>query len=154
MTTVHATTTINATREQIRPMFFDAARLLERDKNLIRYEPDPDWPRVGAKLASTFKTFLMEVNQVGTCVGYNPDTMRLEFTTESEQAPRPGRWLYTFDEQDGRTMVSLTIEYYLPETWLGKAFDRLLVERMNKQQVDEHLKGLKQDVEAAVAGAA
>jgi hypothetical protein len=50
MTTVHATTTINATREQIRPMFFDAARLLERDKNLIRYEPDPDWPRVGAKL--------------------------------------------------------------------------------------------------------
>ena len=109
MTTVHATPTINATREQIRPMFFDAARLLERDKNLIRYEPDPDWPRVGAKLASTFKTFLMEVNQVGTCVGYNPDTMRLEFTTESEQAPRPGRWLYTFDEQDGRTTVSLTM---------------------------------------------
>jgi len=153
MTTVHATTTINATREQIRPIFFDPARLLERDKNVYRYEQDPDWPSVGAKGEAGFKTFLMDVTHVATCVAYDLDTMRLEFTTESEQAPKPGRWLYTFDEQDGQTTVSLTIEYHLPDTWLGKTFDRLLVERMNKKQVAASLEALKQQVETLVTQA-
>ncbi len=154
MTTVHESITINATREQIRPIFFDPALLLERDKNVYRYEADPDWPSVGAKFEASFKTFLMDVNDVATCLAYDPDTMRLEFETVNEQTEQPGHWLYTFDEQDGKTTVSLTIEYHLPDTWLGKALDRLLVERMNKKQVAASLEGLKRQVEAVVVDAA
>jgi hypothetical protein len=153
MTTVQESTTINATREQIRPIFFDPDKLLAREKSIYHYQPDEQWPAVGAIYEVGFKTFLTNIDAVSTCLAYDPETMRLEFDQVAD-GQEPARWLYTFDEQDGTTTVTLTIDYTLPGKWLGQMVDRLLVERKNRQQVVESLAALKQQVEAEVAAPA
>lgn len=149
MTTVHESITINGTREQIRPIFFDPESFRARETSIYHYEPDENWPAAGAKCEVGFKTFLMNVDAVNTCLAYDPETMRFEFEQVAEQST--GHWLYTFDEEDGKTIVSLKIDYTLPGSWLGQAIDRLLVERKNRQQVIDSLAALKQQVEAAIA---
>ena len=148
MTTVHESITINATREQIRPIFFDPESTRAREAAVYHYQPDDDWPAVGATFEVGFQTFLTNVDAVATCLAYDPKTMRLEYKMVGGTGP--ATWLYTFDEQDGRTTVSLKIDYTLPGSWLGQAVDRLLVERKNRQQVVGSLAALKQAVEAAV----
>jgi hypothetical protein len=150
MTTVQESTTINATREQIRPIFFDPEKLRTREKSIYHYQPDEQWPAVGAIYEVGFKSFLTNIDAVSTCLAYDPETMRLEFDQVAD-GQEPARWLYTFDEQDGKTTVTLTIDYTLPGKWLGHMVDRLLVERKNRQQVVESLAALKQQVEAEVA---
>lgn len=156
MTTINQSIVIDATREQIRPIFFDPAALLARDANVTRYEPDADWPTPGARFVSTFKTFVATVEAVATCLSYDPQTMRLEFESLATNidGATPSHWLYTFDEHDGRTTVTLRLEYHLSDSLLGQMLDRLLVERQNNKQVAASLAGLKQQVEAAVAEAA
>ena len=150
MTTVHETITINATREQIRPIFFDPEKLRAREESIYHYQPDEQWPAVGATNEVGFKSFLTNFDAVSTCLAYDPETMRLEFD-QVAAGHEPARWLYTFDEQDGKTAVSLTINYTLPGKWLGQVVDRLLVERKNRQQVIESLAALKQQVEESIA---
>ena len=149
MTTVHESITINATREQIRPFFFDPDHVRARETTIYHLRQDPDWPAVGTQVQVGFKTFLMNVDAVSTSLAYDPQTLCHEYQMVS--ATGPAHWLYTFDEQDGKTTVALKIDYTLPGSWLGQAVDRLLVERMNRQQVINSLAALKQQVEAAVA---
>jgi hypothetical protein len=150
MTTVHESIIINATREQIRPIFFDPDKLLAREKSIYHYHPDEQWPAVGATYEVGFKSFLTNIDAVSTCLAYDPETMRLEFDQVAD-GQEPARWLYTFDEQDGKTTVTLKIDYTLPGKWLGQVVDRLLVERKNRQQCIESLAALKQQVELSVA---
>jgi hypothetical protein len=150
MTTVHESTTVNATREQIRPFLYDPEQLLARETAVYRYQPDENWPAVGAQAEVGFKTFLMNIDATNTCLAYDPETLRIEFK-QVAAGQEPGHWLYTFDEQDGKTTVSLKIDYTLPGKWLGQVVDRLLVERKNRQQCIDSLAALKQQVEAAVA---
>jgi hypothetical protein len=126
MTTVHESITINATREQIRPIFFDPEKLRTREESIYHYQPDEQWPAVGAKYEVGLKSFLTNIDAVSTCLAYDPETMRLEFDQVAD-GQEPARWLYTFDEQDGKTTVTLKIDYTLPGKWLGQVVDRLLV---------------------------
>lgn len=124
---------------------------MARDNNILHYQPDEQWPAVGAKLEAGFKTFVVNVDSVGTCIAYDPDTMRLEYESVSQlEDSKPSRWLYTFDEQDGKTTVSLQIDYYLSDSLLGQTLDKLLVERMNAKQTEQSLAGLKAQVEASL----
>lgn len=152
MTTVREAITVNATRAQIRPIFFDPESIRTRETSIYHYQPDADWPAVGAKYEVGFKTFLTNIDGVATCLAYDPETMRLEY--EMVGGTGPASWLYTFDERDGTTTISLKIDYTLPGSWLGQVVDRLLVERRNRQQVIDSLAALKRAVEAAVAEAA
>ncbi|MFN2138191.1 MAG: hypothetical protein ACK2UK_19705 [Candidatus Promineifilaceae bacterium] len=45
--------------------------------------------------------------------------MRLK-SDQVADGPEPARSLYTFDEQDGKTTVTLKIDYTLPGKWLGQ----------------------------------
>ena len=144
------TITINATREQIQPFLYDPERLLARETAVYRYQPDEKWPAVGARAEVGFKTALMNIDAVNTCLAYDPETLQMEFE-QVAAGQEPGHWLYTFDEQDGKTAVSLQINYTLPGKWLGQVVDRLLVERKNRQQCVDSLAALKQQVEKAVA---
>jgi hypothetical protein len=150
MTTVHESIIINATREQIQPFLHDPVHLLAREKYVYHYQPDEKWPAVGAQAEISFKTALMNIEAVNRSLAYDPETLRLEFE-QVAAGQEPGHWLYTFDEQDGKTAVSLTINYTLPGKWLGQVVDRLLVERKNRQQVVESLAALKQQVEESIA---
>lgn len=114
MTTVHESITISATREQIRPIFFDPKRMRARETAIYHYQPDEEWPAVGATYEVGFKTFLMNVDAVSTCLAYDPETMRLEFEQHAD-GQEPAHWLYTFDEQDGKTTVSLKSRFH----WRG-----------------------------------
>ena len=149
MTTVHESITINATRAQIQPIFQDPSLLRAREAAIYHYQPEDNWPAVGAKYEVGFKTCLMNVDAVATCLAYDPETLRLEFEQVSDHGT--AHWLYTFDEEEGKTTVSLKIDYTLPGKWLGQVVDRLLVERKNRQQCVDSLAALKQQVEATVA---
>ena len=65
----------------------------------------------------------MNIEAVNRSLAYDPETLRLEFE-QVAAGQEPGHWLYTFDEQDGKTAVSLTINYTLPGKWLGQVVDR------------------------------
>lgn len=149
MTTVNKSIVINATREQIRPFLHDPEAVMERDANIFRYEPDENWPAVGSKLKTGFKTVAFKVNGVATSLEYDPETLRLIFKMESENF-EPGTWQWTFEEQDGKTTVSVHIDYSLPGSYLGKAIDKLFVERQNAKQSEENLASLKTQVEGSL----
>lgn len=112
MTTVYESITINATREQLRPIFFDAESIRAREKSIYHYQPDDNWPAVGAQFKTGFKTFLGNIDGIATCLAFDPETMRLEY--EMVGGAAPANWLYTFDEEDSKMTVSLKIDYTLP----------------------------------------
>ena len=149
MTTVQKSILINATREQIRPLYFDAAKVKARDENIIRFEPDADWPAVGAHFETEFKTVAFNVEAVATCLSYDPQTMHLVYEMKSPNN-EPSHWEWSFDEQNGATTVSVQVDYTLPGSYLGQVLDKLFVERQNAKQTEQSLAGLKAQVEEAL----
>jgi uncharacterized membrane protein len=58
---------------------------------------------------------------------------------------------YTFNEQDGKTAVTAKVEYTIPGSFLGKALDKLFVERQNTKDIEQSLVNLKAMAESAEA---
>lgn len=149
MTTVNKSIVINATREDIRPMLHDPDSVLARDANVYHYEPDENWPVAGSKLELGFKTIAFNVDSIATSLEYDPKTLNLAYRNESENF-EPAMWHWTFDENDGRTTVTLQVDYSIPGSYLGKAIDKLLLERQNAKQVEQTLAALKTQVETSI----
>lgn len=149
MTTVKKSIIINGTREDIRPFLHDPQFVMARDANIYHYQPDANWPAEGSTLQAGFKTFVMNVDAVFTSLEYDAQTLNLRYRAES-QNNEPAMWQWTFDEQNGQTTVSVQIDYTLPGSYLGKALDKLFVERKNEEQTENTLAGLKAQVEGAL----
>jgi hypothetical protein len=89
----HESITINATHEQIRPFLYDPEQLLARETAVYRYQPYEKWPAIGAQAELGFKTFLMNIDAVNTCLACDPESLRLEFE-QVAAGQEPGHWLY------------------------------------------------------------
>lgn len=149
MTTVKKSIVISARREDIRPLLHDPKSVMERDPNVYHYQPDENWPAVGAKLEAGFKTFAFNIDTVFTCMEYDPQTMHIVYRGESKNFD-PAVWEWTFDENGASTAVSVQIDYTVPGSYLGQALDKLVVERQNAKQTEDTLAGLKAQVEGTL----
>jgi carbon monoxide dehydrogenase subunit G len=60
----------------------------------------------------------------------------------------PGTFVWTFQAHGDSTRVSIHIDYQLPGGPLGKAFDAILMERMNDKNIERTLENLQLICEA------
>jgi uncharacterized membrane protein len=81
---------------------------------------------------------------------YDPQTLNRVYTIEADNQPvEPSLWEYTYDENDGKTTVTVTVEYTLPGSYLGQVLDKLVVERGNAKLLETSLQNLKREVEGS-----
>jgi len=56
-------------------------------------------------------------------------------------------WTWTYQPQEGGTLVTCVVEYTVPGAALGKIADKLIVERTNTKNLEKSLQNLKARVE-------
>ena len=146
MTTVTKSIVIDAPREAIRPYMFESEQNRRWNPNTYLWEPDPAWPEPGATSRVGFKATGLNVEGVARSLEYDPVTIRHVFQIEASSF-EPSTWVYTFDEDQGRTTVTMEVEYTVPGRFLGEVLDKLVVERGNARLVEQSLANLKALVE-------
>ena len=142
MTTITKSIEINAPREAIRPYYAHPVQTLQWAQSVYLWEPDDAWPAVGATAKMGIKSGGLKIEGVATTLAYDPATMQHHFRLESKNFD-PMDFRYTFDENDGQTLVTATIEYTIPGSYLGQILDKLFVERQNSIDLEKGLVRLK-----------
>lgn len=69
-------------------------------------------------------------------MAYDEETVAHHWRHENEHGMPSFESWYTFDDADGKTTVTTKVEYTVPGSFLGKALDKLFVERQNAKDVE------------------
>jgi len=144
MTKLERSIVINATPETIDTVATDPSRLPEWYAGIQEAKADGTYPQVGGTVESVYKA-----------VGIN---FKIKMTSEeyvqgqSMQIRMEGmiagtnRW--TYQPEDGGTRITATFDYEMPGGGLGQAVNKLVVEKMNAENLEKSLENLKVLVEA------
>ncbi|MCA9972342.1 MAG: SRPBCC family protein [Anaerolineales bacterium] len=152
MTTIIRSIDINAPREAIRPYYAHPAHTPTWSHILTVWEPEAAWPSPGATARMGVKSGGLNLEGVATTLAYDDATMAHHFRHEPDnQMMAPYDTWFTFDEKDGKTTVTQKLEYTIPGNLLGKALDKLFVERQNARDIEQQLANLKALVERHAA---
>ena len=143
MTTVERSILINASPDAINAVTLDGRRLPEWYAGIQQAEPDDLFPEPGGKVELVYKAAGVTFNITMTSL----ELVRGQSVTQQMEGMITGtsRWVYT-PEGDG-TRVTATFEYEMPGGVLGKAINKLMVERMNAKNLEKSLENLKALVE-------
>lgn len=139
MTTLERSILIEATTQEIQTIALDANRLPEWYAGIQKAQPDETYPEVGGVVEAVYKAAGISFNIKMTTVELvwgDHQTLKMEGMITGTS-----RWVFT-PEAEG-TRVTATFDYEMPGGGLGKVFDKLLVERMNADNLDKSLKKLK-----------
>lgn len=139
MTTLERSILINASVEDIEVIMNDARRLPEWYAGIEQAEPDDVYPEPGGKVEMVYKAAGATFTMTQTALEYRPGQGG---ANRMEGMISGGNYL-TFTPEGEGTRVTFKFEYEMPGGALGKVFDRLLVERMNAQNLEKSLKNLK-----------
>jgi carbon monoxide dehydrogenase subunit G len=139
MTTLERSILINAPVDAIEAITDDARRLPEWYAGIEQAEPDDVFPQVGGKVALVYKASGVTFNLTQTSVERVPG----EGGVNQMEGMIAGTNRMTFEPEGEGTRVTMTFEYEMPGGGVGKLFDRLVVERMNAQNLERSLKNLK-----------
>jgi uncharacterized membrane protein len=144
MTTNIKSVEINAPRDIIRKYYAHPVNTPKWSHLLTVWEPEEAWPSAGATAKMGIKSGGLNVEGVATTLAYNEETMAHHFRHEPDnQIMAPSDTWFTFDEKDGKTTVTTKVEYTIPGSFLGKALDKLFVERQNSKDIEQQLVNLK-----------
>jgi hypothetical protein len=143
MTTLERSIYINGTTDEIDAITLDPWRLPDWYAGIERVDPDEVFPEPGGCVHMVYKSGGATLNiqmsvlelERGNHALYQMEGMMTGSTT----------WVHA-PEGDG-TRLTAVFEYELPGGGLGKAIDKLLVERMNAKNLEESLENLKALVE-------
>jgi uncharacterized membrane protein len=144
MTTLERNVTINAPVDAIEAITDDARRLPEWYAGIEQAEPDDVFPQVGGKVALVYKASGVTFNLTQTSVERVPG----EGGVNQMEGMITGTNRMTFEPEGEGTRVTMTFEYEMPGGGVGKLFDRLVVERMNAQNLERSLENLKRLLES------
>lgn len=147
MTTITKSIKINATRDIIRKYYAHPVNTPKWAHTLTLWEPDEAWPSAGATAKMGIKSGGLSLEGNATTLAYDDKTMAHHWRYESKNMPSVTFW-YTFDEGDGKTTVTQKVAYTIPGSFLGKALDKLFVERQNAKDIEQQLANLKSLAEA------
>ncbi|KAA3662314.1 MAG: SRPBCC family protein [Chloroflexi bacterium] len=142
MTTITKSIEINANRDTIRQYYAHPVHTPQWAHGLTLWEPDESWPSVGAIAKMGTKSGGISAEGISTTLAYNDETMAHHFRFEPKRLP-PMEFWFTFEEHDGKTTVTQKAEYTIPGSFLGKALDKLIVERQNARDFEQGLVNLK-----------
>ncbi len=144
-TTVERSVIIRANPEQINAVALDGSRLSEWYEGIQASTPDSMYPQLGGAVDVTYKAaginFNLKMKTIeyvdGVSFGLELDGM-IKGRTRWELAPRG----------EGRTKLNCTFQYEMPGGGIGQAVNKMVVEKMNVENLDKSLNKLKVLVES------
>ena len=143
MTTLERSVVINATPAAIDAVTSDAGRLPEWYAGIQEARPDDQYPQVGGVVDTVYKAVGISFKIKMTSEAYQPgQSMRIAM---AGMITGTNQWTYQ-PEGDG-TRVTAIFEYEMPGGGVGQVVNKLLVERMNAENLEKSLANLKALVE-------
>jgi uncharacterized membrane protein len=139
MTTLERNVFINASADAIQAISDDARRLPEWYAGIEKAEPDGVFPEPGGKVELAYKAAGVTFNLTQTSV----ERVAGQVGVNRMEGMITGTNRMTFTPEGEGTRVTMSFEYEMPGGGVGKLVDRLLVERMNAQNLEKSLANLK-----------
>jgi uncharacterized membrane protein len=139
MTTLERDVFINASADAIQAISDDARRLPEWYAGIQEAEPDGVFPEPGGKVELVYKAGGVTFNLTQTSV----ERVAGQAGVNRMEGMIAGTNRMTFTPEGEGTRVAMSFEYEMPGGGVGKLVDRLLVERMNAQNLEKSLANLK-----------
>ncbi len=143
MTTLERSIVINATAEAIDPITTDPNRLPEWYVGIQKVKPDGKYPHVGGVIETVYKAVGISFKVKMTSTEYVPG-QSMQINMEG-MITGSNRWVYQ-PEGEG-TRLTATFEYKMPGGGVGQAVNKLVIERINAQNLEKSLENLKAVVE-------
>lgn len=143
MAVVERSLVIHASPEDIDAFTADAARLPEWYPGIESAQPDDVYPNVGGQAQIVYRAAGVNFNMTNVITEYHRGHV-LAFRMDGMIS---GNSRYTLTPEGGGTRVTARFEYEIPGGGLGKVIDKLVVERMNTQNLEESLNNLKRILE-------
>ncbi len=143
MATIEKTIVINATTDEIDKYAIDASTYPQWFAGVDEAAPDETFPEVGGKVAIKYKSTGMTLDMTMESISIEHGdhlTIKMDGMISGTQS-----WKYS--PAEGGTLVTCTFDYEMAGGGLGKIADKLVAERMNKQNLEKSLESLKQIVE-------
>jgi coenzyme Q-binding protein COQ10 len=139
MTTVERSIFVNAPPEVVTEISQDPYRLPEWYTGIERAEPDGVYPEVGGRVAVVYKAAGISFDITMTAVEHVPGQSQ----TNQMEGMITGTNYWWFEPEGEGTHVTARFEYQMPGGALGKVADKLVVERMNEENLEKSLQALK-----------
>ena len=139
MTTVERSILINASGDEIDKITGDGRRLPEWYAGIEKAEPDDMYPDVGGKIVLTYKSAGTKFDIIQTVLE-RTEGQSAKYQMEG-MITGTSEWRYSPEEEG--TSVTATFKYEMPGGVLGKMVDKLVVERMNIENLEKSLDNLK-----------
>ena len=143
MTTLERSIFINAPVDAIEVIMNDGRRLPEWYAGIEQADPDDVFPEPGGKVELVYKAAGATFTLRQTALEHVPG----QGGSNRMEGMIAGTNHLTYTPEGEGTRVTFRFEYEMPGGALGKVVDRLLVERMNAQNLEKSLKNLKALVE-------
>lgn len=143
MTTLERSIIINAAPEAIDSFTADARRWPEWYPGVEQAEPDDTFPRVGGVTKVVYKAIGTHFNITFTSIEYDYGRS-LAYTMDGMMT---GTVRYTLTPEGSGTRVTGRFDYDVPGGGLGKVLDKLLLERMNADNLEKSLANMKASIE-------
>lgn len=144
MTILERSVVIQATPETIDAFTADARRWPEWYPGVEQVEPDGQFPQVGGQAKVVYKAVGTHFHITFTSVEYDFGHS-LAYRLEGMIT---GLMRYTLAPEGGATRVTGVYDYQVPGGGLGKVFDKLVLERMNADNLEKALANMKAMIEA------
>jgi len=144
MTTLERSILINAQVDAIQAITDDARRLPEWYAGIEQAKPDDLFPEPGGKVDLVYKAAGVTFNLTQTALERDPGRGGVN----QMEGMITGTNRMTFAPEGEGTRVTMRFEYEMPGGGVGKLIDRLVVERMNAQNLERSLERLKSLLES------
>lgn len=142
MSHIEKTAIVQAPADKVFALLVDPARAsdLNPELKLLSHHPSP----VGG-YDSTWEYKMAGVTFAGatTTVEYQPPSRLVMQTTGGI----PSTWVFTLEPQGEATLATVVLDYVMPGALLGKAVDKLVLERQNEKSIERYIANLKRIAE-------
>ena len=139
MAKVERSILINASGDQIDVITRDGKRLAEWYAGVEKAEPDEAYPNPGGKIVMTYKSGGAKFDITQTVLE-RVDGQSAKYQMEG-MITGTNQWVFT--PEGAGTLVKATFDYEMPGGVLGKLADKMIVERMNIENLEKSLENLK-----------
>jgi uncharacterized membrane protein len=138
MTLIQKTVTINAPVDKVLSVLEDPERQTELNPNLKILSHTPS-PLGYFDTTWEYRMAGIPFNGASTTVAYE----RGKSIIFESKGGIDSRWEWAITPQGGATQVTLSLTYTMPGSFLGAAFNKLLIEGQNEKDTEAELANLK-----------
>ena len=143
MAKVERSILIKASVDQIDVITRDGKRLAEWYAGVEKAKPDDTFPNPGGKIIVTYRSGGVKFDVTQTVLE-RTEGQSTKYQMEG-MITGTNHWVFTPEEEG--TLVKATFDYQMPGGVLGKLADKVVVERMNIENLEKSLENLKKLVE-------